>query len=178
MKYRIALLSCLFIMMMGSACAQVGRYRGSIGLGLFLDCQLRTQENSGVYPGVCALGGSLVAEGQIDHIWSYRLSGDIHGLFPRQGYDRKAKASADFKINIFNALSGERQRDNVYALLGAGVAYSVAGVDGICFSMQAGAGYSYWLTKNFGLYAEYLLTALGSSSIISGALCVGGMLAL
>lgn len=177
MKYRYVILSFLFVLALSPLHAQIGGQKSFFGLGLFGDMQLSTNKDLvKVKQGAKALGLSLMVEGQIDYIWSYRIGADVYGLLKGKGYDRKAKGYAAMKINIFNAIKGEPQNDNVYALLGAGATYSVAGNDNVGFAVQGGVGYSYWMTKQYGLFAEMMFTMFDKPSVISGALVIGGLI--
>lgn len=162
--------------------AQPGNQKWSLGLGLLGD---RTLNSNSDYPeinqGSNALGSFFMVEYAFDTVWGIRAQADLFGITQDNGYDRKGGASLAVKMNISNALSHSLCRGNFYALLGAGLTQKVVGNedhDGYGFTLHGNIGYSYWISREIGLFSELGVNMWDAAKYLSGNLSLGLLIRL
>lgn len=162
--------------------AQPGNQKWSLGLGLLGD---RTLNSNSDYPGINqgsnALGDFFMVEYAFDTVWGIRAQADLFGITQDNGYDRKGGASLAVKMNISNALSHSLRRGNFYALLGAGLTQKVVGNedhDGFGFTLHGNIGYSYWISREIGLFSELGINMWDAAKYLSGNLSLGLLIRL
>lgn len=157
--------------------AQPGNQQWSIGLGLLGD---RTLTSNSDYPeinqGTNALGSFFMVEYAFDTVWGVRAQADLFGITQDDGYDRKGYGSLAVKMNISNALTKSLCRGSVYALLGAGLTQKVVGNEdneGYGFTLYGKIGYSYWISREIGLFSEVGINMWDAAKYLSGNLSLG-----
>lgn len=162
--------------------AQPGNQQWSLGIGLLGD---RTLTSNSDYPGIeqgtNGLGSSVMFEYNFDTVWGIRAQADLFGITQDNGYDRKGGASLAVKMNISNALSKSLRRGNFYALLGAGLTQKVVGNedhDGYGFTLHGNIGYSYWISREIGLFSELGINMWDAAKYLSGNLSLGLLIRL
>ena len=162
--------------------AQPGNQKWSLGLGLLGD---RTLNSNSDYPeinqGSNALGSFFMVESAFDTVWGIRAQADLFGITQDNGYDRKGGASLAVKMNISNALSHSLCRGNFYALLGAGLTQKVVGNedhDGYGFTLHCNIGYSYWISREIGLFSELGVNMWDAAKYLSGNFSLGLLIRL
>ena len=162
--------------------AQPGNQKWSLGLGLLGD---RTLNSNSDYPeinqGSNALGSFFMVEYAFDTVWGIRAQADLFGITQDNGYDRKGGASLAVKMNISNALSHSLCRGNFYALLGAGLTQKVVGNedhDGYGFTLHCNIGYSYWISREIGLFSELGVNMWDAAKYLSGNFSLGLLIRL
>lgn len=162
--------------------AQPGNQQWSLGLGLLGD---RTLNSNSDYPGIeqgtNGLGSFFMVEYNFDTVWGIRAQADLFGITKDNGYDRKGGASLAVKMNISNALSKSLCRGNFYALLGAGLTQKVVGNedhDGYGFTLHGNIGYSYWISREIGLFSELGINMWDAAKYLSGNLSLGLLIRL
>ena len=162
--------------------AQPGNQKWSLGIGLLGD---RTLTSNSDYPdieqGTNGLGSSVMFEYAFDTLWGIRAQANFFGITQDNGYDRKGGASLAVKMNISNALSKSLCRGNFYALLGAGLTQKVVGNedhDGYGFTLHGNIGYSYWISREIGLFSELGINMWDAAKYLSGNLSLGLLIRL
>lgn len=148
----------------------------SFGVNVLYDMQLRSSVNQGDVAS--NVGAALNISLPVNYAWGVMADLKLYGFAVKSHYDRCASVMADLLFWVNNAIRGEYCRGGVYLKTGAGITYAVDGTDGLGMVVNAGMGYTYWITKKIGVNANGSVDLIGFSKHITSNIGVGCVIRL
>ena len=148
----------------------------SIAVGLLYDWQT-DKGGIGDFRIASNIGVRFEAQGVFNDIWGFRLHATVPGLLrgetTKEGptYDRRGMAAADLVVKINNLFDWKSVGD-IYAAIGAGLVIG-AGEGDASLGAEGGIGYTYWFTKELGVYSELDVTYYTAAKECSVTLALG-----